>query len=127
MQTFYAYQARLVITGLTNLADELELAEIPEWHTIARAAACLENLLHGDQPADIADITASLKELNIPNPGYRRLGKFTFLLVDLTILMLDGIRLGMLEIQPKIKRPIWIGVDMAAGQDQTVRSEIHVH
>lgn len=26
-----------------------------------------------------------------------------------------------------VESPVWIGVDMAAGQDQTVRSEIHVH
>jgi hypothetical protein len=122
---FYSYQARFVVTGLTNLADELELAEIPAWHTIARAAACLENLLYGEEPADIADVAASLKALNIPNPSYRQFGKFTFLLVDLAIALLDGVRLGLLDIQPKLQRPtliakpVWIGLDLGT-DDRTV-------
>lgn len=129
---FHNYQAQYVITGLTNLADELELAEIPAWHTIASAAACLESLLYGEQPADIADVAASLKALNIPNPSYRRFGKFTFLLVDTAIALLDAIRLGLLDIQPKMQRPqlrpqllpTWIGIDMGTG-DRTVYGDHH--
>jgi hypothetical protein len=125
MQTFYAYQARFVVTGLTNLADELELADIPAWHTIASAAACLETLLYGEQPANIADVIASLKSLKLTDPYPRRNGKFTFLLVDLAITLLDGIRLGLLDIQPKLQRPtliakpVWIGIDQGTG-DRTV-------
>lgn len=130
MQTFHAYQARLLITGLTNLADELELAEMPQWHTIASAAACLESLLYGEHPADIANVTASLKALNIPNPSYRRFGKFTFLLVSTAIVILDAIRLGLLDIQPILPRPplrpIWIGIDLADGPDRSVKVE-HFH
>jgi hypothetical protein len=127
MQTFYAYQARFVITGLTNLADELELAEMSEWHAIARAAACIERLLHGEQPDDLAEITASLKALNIPKPSVRRCGNFTFLLIDLAITLIDGIRLSLLEIQPKLQRPAirpnWIGIDLANGPDRAYRWE----
>lgn len=130
MQTFYAYQARFVITGLTNLADELELAEMPQWHAVARAAACIEHLLHGETPADIADVTASLKDLSIKNPGVRRCGQLTFLLIDLAITLIDAIRLGLLDIQPKAERlkiqPRWIGIDMAKpGADRTVWSIRH--
>lgn len=118
--TFYSYQARFVVTGLTNLADELELAGIPQWHTIASAAACLENLLYGEQPADIADVVANLKSLGLIDPPYRRFGKFSFLLVDLAIAVIDGVRLGLLDIQPKLQRPkliapVWIGIDMGTG------------
>lgn len=127
MQTFHAYQARLLITGLTNLADQLELAEIPQWHTIARAAACLESLLYGEQPADLADVTASLKALNVTNPSPRLCGKFSFLVVSLAIAILDAIRLDLLDIQPKLPRPalrpIWIGIDLATGPDRTVNLE----
>lgn len=124
MQTFYAYQARFVVTGLTNLAEELELAEQPQWHTIASAAACLERLTYGEQPADIADVIASLKALRLTDPSPRRIGKFSFLLVDLSITLLDGIRLGLLDIQPKLQRPtlalpVWIGIDLGTG-DRTV-------
>lgn len=129
MQTFYAYQARFIVTGLTNLADELELAEMPEWHTVASAAACLESLLHGEQPADIDEVVARLKSLKLGNPAPRRSGKFTFLLVDLTITLLDGIRLGFLDIQPKFWRPplnstVWIGIDMGTG-DRTIYGARH--
>lgn len=124
MQTFYSYQARLVVTGLTNLADQLELAEQPQWHTIASAAACLESLLYGEQPAELADVIANLKALRLTDPSPRRIGKFSFLLVDLSITLLDAIRLGLLDIQPKLQhpplRPIWIGIDLANGPDRTV-------
>lgn len=130
MQTINAYQVRLVITGLTNLAEALELAEIPQWHTIASAAACLESIIYGEQPADIVAVAASLKALNIPDPSYRRFGKFTFLFVNLAISLLDAIRLGLLDIQPKLQhpplRPIWIGIDLANGLDRTVNVE-HFH
>lgn len=132
MQTIYPYQAHFVITGLTNLADQLETAEIPEWHTVASAAACLESLIYGEQPADIATVAASLKALNIPNPSYRRFGEFTFLIINLAISLLDAIRLGLLEIQPKAERPKiqprWIGIDMAKpGKDITIfRGDCHV-
>lgn len=124
MQTFYSYQARLVVTGLCNLAEELDLAELPQWHTIASAAACLERLMYGEQPADLADVVANLKALGLTNPTYRRFGKFTFLLIDLAIALLDGIRLGLLDIQPKLQRPtlanpVWIGIDQGTG-DRTV-------
>lgn len=130
MQILPAHNVRLVITGLTNLADELELAEIQDWHTIAKAAACLEHLLHGEQPADLYDVVMSVKVLNIPNPGYRQFGKFTFILVELAITLLDAIRLGLLDIQPKAERlkiqPRWIGIDMAKpGADRTVWSIRH--
>lgn len=123
MQTFYSYQARFVVTGLTNLAEELELAEIPAWHAIASAAACLEHTMYGEQPADIADVVSGLKALKLSDPFPRRCGKFTFLLVDLAITLLDGIRLGLLDILPKLQRPprppVWIGIDMGTG-DRTV-------
>lgn len=124
MQTFYAYQARFVVTGLTNLAEELELAELPLWHTIASAAACLERLMYGEQPADLATVVASLKALKLNEPYPRRTGKLTFLLVDLSITLIDGIRLGLIEIMPKLKRPtiitpVWIGLDMGT-DDRTV-------
>lgn len=125
MQTFYSYQARLVVTGLTNLADQLELAEQPQWHTIASAAACLESLLYGEQPAELADVIANLKALRLTDPSPRRIGKFSFLLVDLSITLLDAIRLGLLDIQPRLQRPtlrpqpVWIGIDLGAG-DRTV-------
>lgn len=116
MQTFYSYQARFVVTGLTNLAEELELAEIPAWHAIASAAACLERIMYGEQPVDITEVVAGLKALKLSDPYPRRSGKFTFLLVDLAIILLDGIRLGLLDIQPKLQRPtlrpVWIGIDL---------------
>ncbi|PKO49037.1 MAG: hypothetical protein CVU31_02650 [Betaproteobacteria bacterium HGW-Betaproteobacteria-4] len=131
MQILPAHNVSLVITGLTNLADELELAEMPQWHAVASAAACIEHLLHGETPTDIADVTASLKDLGIKNPGVRRCGQFTFLLIDLSITMIDAIRLGLLDIQPKLERPkiqpLWIGIDMAKpGKDTTVfRGDCH--
>ena len=129
MQTFHSYQARLVVTGLTNLADELDLAEDPAWHSIASAAACLERLLYGEQPEDLADVVAKLKALDLSNPAPRRQGRFTFLLVEMTIALLDGIRLGLLDIQPKLQRPwliapVWIGMDMGTG-DRTVYGGRH--
>lgn len=130
MQTFYADQARFVVTGLTNLAEELDLADLPQWHTIASAAACLERLTYGEQPADLADVIASLKALDLSNPTPRRCGKFTFLLVDLAITLLDGIRLGLLDIQTKLQRPtlrpihVWIGIDLGTG-DRTVYGGHH--
>lgn len=131
MQTFYAYQARFVVTGLTNLAEELELAEKPEWHTLASAAGCLERLMYGEQPAEITDVVVRLKSLNLTDPAPRRNGKFTYLLVELAITLLDGIRLGLLEIQPKLQRPtlrpVWIGIDLATGPDQTVWRARHAH
>lgn len=125
MQTFYSYQARFLVTGLTNLAEQLELAELPQWHTIASAAACLERLMVGEQPADLATVIASLKALRLTDPSPRRIGKSSFLLVDLAITLLDAIRLGLLDIQPKLQRPtlrplpVWIGIDMGTG-DRTV-------
>lgn len=121
---FYSYQARFVVTGLTNLAEELELAEMSEWHTIARAAACLESLLYGEQPADIANVVDGLKSMNLSNPAPRRSGQFTFILIDLTVVLLEGIRLGLLDILPKLQRPkliapLWIGIDLGTG-DRTV-------
>ncbi|MFZ2972282.1 MAG: hypothetical protein WA049_06555 [Ferribacterium limneticum] len=127
MQTINAYQVRPVITGLTNLAEALELAEMPQWHTIASAAACLESLIYGEQPTDLATVAASLKALNIPDQSYRRFGKFTFLTVNLAISILDAIRWDLLDIQPKLPRPplrpIWIGIDLANGLDRSVNVE----
>lgn len=128
MQTFYSDQARFVVTGLTNLAEELELADIPAWHAIARSAACLERIMYDEQPADIAEIVSGLKALKLSDPYPRRCGKFTFLLVDLAITLLDAIRLGMLEIQPKLQRPprppVWIGIDMGRGESYSVKHDL---
>ena len=131
MQTINAFQVCPVITGLTNLAEQLELAEMPQWHTIASAAACLESLIYGEQQADLATVAASLKALNIPDPSLRRFGEFTFLTVNLAISILDAIRLGLLDIQPKMQRPqlrpVFLGIDQAKpGTDQTVTRE-HFH
>lgn len=123
MQTFHSCQTQFVVTALTNLADELDLVENPSWHAIASAAACLERTMYGEQPADIAEVVDGLKALKLSDPYPKRCGKFTFLLVDLAITLLEGIRLGLLDILPKLQRPplppVWIGIDMGTG-DRTV-------
>ena len=120
MQTFHSYQTQFVVTALTNFADELELADNPSWHAIASAGACLERIMHGEQPANIAEVVEALK---LCDPFPKRCGKFTFLLVDLSITLLEGVRLGLVDIVPKLQRPprppFWIGIDMGTG-DRTV-------
>lgn len=128
MQTFHNYQTQFVVTALTNLAEELELAENRSWHAIASAAACLERIMYGEQPANIAEVVDGLKALKLCDPFPQRCGKFTFLLVDLAISLIEGVRLGLLDILPKLQRPprppVWIGIDTGTG-DRTVYGGRH--
>lgn len=124
MQIIYPYQVRFLIQSLTTLAESFDGAEGPAWHTLASAAACLERLLRGEDPANVIDITACLKDLDAPNPGDRRCGKTLFIAVSMAITILEGHRLGLIVIRTEAPRPprppVWIGIDLAVGPDRTV-------
>lgn len=126
MQTVFPYQVRLIVTGLTNLAEELDLAGDPRWHPLARAAAGFECLLRGETPHDLTSLVDNLKAITadrvLAMPP-RRPGVFSQLLLDLAINLLDAVRLGLLRIEPTLTRPApiphWIGIDQGTG-DRTV-------
>lgn len=125
MQTVYPYQMNFAISILTRLADELDAANIPAWHVIARAAACLEQLLHGDNPDDIVEISEALSRYVGTFPDSpRRCGKNTYAAMALALTIINGYRLGMITIQTEERHPtklpkLFIGIDMGRG-DRTV-------
>lgn len=98
-QIVYPNQVRFAIQALTMLADELEAADIPEWFALASAAMCLESLLRGEAPSDIAEVSACLKKLGVTNPGARLCGRTMYAAVSVASNLIDDHRLGLLAIQ----------------------------
>lgn len=120
---FLPYQMRFVIAHLTKFGDLYEDAGVPEWHTLASAAACLEHLLQGDNPADIDTVAARLKAFDITTLGKSRRDQALAAAVLIAWTIIDGHRLGLISIQPEIprppRRPAWIGIDLGTS-DRTV-------
>lgn len=123
MQTIYPYQTRFAIQALTTLADELEAVDFAAWFALSSAAMCLEHLLRGEEPSDIAEVSARLKDL----PGASLHGKTMFAAISVAEAIIEGHRHGMAVIQRETprppRRPVWIGIDPASpGADRTARS-----
>lgn len=123
MQTMYPYQINAIIMPLCRIAQAFEDSYNPAWHPLASAAACLERLLSGDLPADLEQVVTRLKALDPTDPGYRRPGKTYHFAVDMAITVLDGVRLGLIEVRPRgDTTPVFLGVDLAEGPDISVIS-----
>lgn len=117
--TVYPYQVRFLINGLTRYAEHHEEENSPHWHALASAAACLERMLQGETPTDAAEVSRRLESLNLIDPSPMRCGKAYFHIVSLAEAMIEGHRLGLLVIQREALRyprqPLWIGIDIGAG------------
>lgn len=127
---FYPYQLQFVIATLIKYGDIYEDCEISTWHTLASAAACLESLLHGNEPADIDAVSKRLTEFDTSLLGKSRRDATLATALMLATTIITGHRLGLIVIQPvhplpprPSRRPIrWIGLDMGTG-DRTVYAD----
>lgn len=124
---FYPVQLQFVIATLIKYGDIYEDCDIPTWHTLASAAACLESLLHGNEPADIDAVSRRLTEFDTTLLGKSRRDAILASALMLALTIINGHRLGLIVIQtvhplpPRLsRRPLrWIGLDMGTG-DRTV-------
>lgn len=124
---FYPYQLRFVIDTLIKFGEIYEDCDIPAWHTLASAAACLESLLQGDEPANIDTVSKRLVAFDTGMLGKTKRDATLAAVLMLATTIIDGYRLGLIVIQPihplpprPSRRPIrWIGLDMGTG-DRTV-------
>jgi hypothetical protein len=122
--TIYPSQVRSIIRGLVIYAEDFEEQGLPHWYALASAAACLESILRGETPTDADQVSQRLKSINAIDPSPRRFGKRFHGVVSTAEVMIEGNRLGVLLIQREVQQiampPVWIGIDLATGQDKTI-------
>lgn len=67
--------------------------------------------------------TNLVKRLETIGTGLELSGNPDWFVVAQAAVIIQSLRLGL----ARVEKPVWIGIDLATGQDQNVRSEIHVH
>lgn len=112
------YQLASLIAQLITCGERLDIAENPDWHACAIAAARLEDL-HAGKPVDLAAVFDSLQGIR---DRVAAVDSKIALNLDIVLTVVDALRLGLLELDAP---PVWIGIDMAAGPDRTARRTFH--
>lgn len=115
--------ATMLLAELIATGDRLEADNDPSWYAVARTAGLIESLLAGTNTPDAfaqqaAGLVGELERIvgdrseNQPHIA---------IALQSAIVIIDAIRLGLATLET----PIWIGIDLAAGRDQTVRRTFH--
>lgn len=116
-----SYQLASTIDMLVTCGERLDIADNPNWHAVASAAARLEDL-HAGKPVDLKGIAASLRKAH---DQVAAVDREIAVKIGIALAIVDALRVGFLKFEPAPARPVWIGIDMARGQDQTVRANFH--
>lgn len=114
------YQLASIVALLITCGERLEIAENPNWHAVASAASQLEQL-HAGKSVDL-DVVSS--ELKTAYEQVSAVDSKIALKISIALAVVNALRVGFLKLDV-MPAPVWIGIDMARGNDKTGRATFH--